>query len=50
MCAVTYSLTWNEDAARRVLEGIRDADQSLRAVTAKYTLREWDAGRLSLDY
>jgi hypothetical protein len=50
MSAATYSLRWNEDAARWVLEGIRDTDPSLRAVTAKYTLREWDAGRLTLDH
>jgi hypothetical protein len=50
MCAATYSLRWNEDAARRVLESIRDTDPSLRAVTAKYTLRDWDAGRLILDH
>lgn len=50
MCAATYGLRWAEVAARRVLEEIRDSEESLHAVTAKYTLREWEAGRLSLDY
>ena len=50
LCAATYALRWDEAEARRALEDIRDSDRSLRAVTAKWTLREWDSGRLSLDY
>ncbi len=50
LCAATYSLRWNEGPARTVLEDIRDNDQSLHSMTARYTLKEWDAGRLSLDY
>lgn len=40
-------LAWDEQSARQVLEALRDSpDVGLHAVSAKYTLREFDAGRL----
>lgn len=41
------ALAWEEQSARPVLEALRDsADVGLHAVSAKYTLIEFEAGRL----
>jgi hypothetical protein len=43
------ALAWDEESARQVLEDLRDSPSAvgLHAVSAKYTLREFDAGRLA---
>jgi hypothetical protein len=48
-CAAARSLAWEPERARRVLEEIRDSDGS-GAFNAKWTLIEYDKGRLTFDY
>ena len=49
VCAAARSLGWDPEQARRVLEEIRDGDGP-GSFTAKWTLIEYDKGRLQLDY
>jgi hypothetical protein len=49
VCAAARSLCWAPEEARRVLEEIRDGDGP-GAFTAKWTLIEYDKGRLTFDY
>lgn len=47
--AAAHCLMWNPQAARPVLEDIRDGDEGW-ALDAKYTLIEFEAGRLHFDF
>ena len=47
--AAAHALLWNEAAARPVLEALA-ADGGLLSVSAEYTLKEFDRGRLSHDW
>jgi hypothetical protein len=47
--SAAHSLLWNERAARPVLEALA-ADGSLVSLSAEYTLKEFDRGRLSHDW
>ena len=47
--AAAHSLAWWPEVARRTLEALVASD-GLCAFSAKMTLREFDAGRLSFDY
>jgi hypothetical protein len=49
LCAATDTLMWSPERAEPVLEALQD-DLSLHAVTAKWTLRSYRAGRLDLDW
>jgi len=49
LCAAARSLHWEPETARRVLEEIRDSDGP-GALSAKWTLIEYDKGRLTFDY
>jgi hypothetical protein len=49
LLAATHSLSWASEAASRVLEVI-EGDAGLHAVTARYTLRSYRAGKLDLDW
>lgn len=44
--AATHALAWDAAVVRPVLEAAAAADQTLDDLGAKYTLREFDAGRL----
>ena len=44
--AASHALFWDESAARFVLEELRDGSYGLSSVSARYTLLEFDAGRL----
>jgi hypothetical protein len=49
--AAAHSLRWAEARARKPLVSIRDQQpQSEASLSAKYVLREHEAGRLSFDY
>jgi hypothetical protein len=45
--AATHALAWDAALVRPVLEAAAAADQTLDDLGAKYTLREFDAGRLN---
>jgi hypothetical protein len=47
--AAARSLAWDPERARRILEEVRDADGP-GAFEAKWTLIEYDKGRLTFDY
>jgi hypothetical protein len=47
--AATHSLLWNSQQAIGVLDLISRASTTLNAVTAKYTLKAYDEGKLNLD-
>jgi hypothetical protein len=47
--AAAHVLLWNETAARPVLDALLTGDD-VTAVDAKYTLREYDRGRLTHDW
>jgi len=49
LAAATHSLAWRPERAETVLEELERVD-SLHAVTAKWTLRSWRAGKLDLDW
>lgn len=49
LLAASESLAWHADSAVPVLEEI-EAQDSLHAVSAKYTLRSYRAGALNLDW
>jgi len=46
--AAAAALHWDEQRARQVLESLRDSPEEvgLHATDARYTLKEYDAGRL----
>lgn len=46
--AAADALRWDEPRARQVLESLRDSpdDVGLHSTSARYTLKEYDAGRL----
>lgn len=50
LSAASDSLWWDSAEGVRVLEELERAWKGLDAVTAKYTLREYRAGRLNLDW
>jgi len=51
LTAAAHSLFWSPERAERVLRAIQDdPNAGLHAVTAKYTLKEFHAGRLSHDW
>ncbi len=47
--AAAHSLYWAEGEARAVLEELRDSN-GRRSLSAKWTLREFDRGKLSFEY
>jgi hypothetical protein len=47
--AAGHSLQWEPETARRILEGIRDSDGP-GSISAKYTLIEYDKGKLTFDW
>ena len=47
--AAAHSLEYAPDRARTILEGIRD-DNGPCSISAKYTLKEYDDGRLTFDF
>jgi hypothetical protein len=47
--AAAYSLFWDEPAARACLEKLEES-RGLASTNAKYTLREFDAGRLNMTW
>jgi hypothetical protein len=47
--AASHSLQWVPEKARSVLEGLRDS-HGQESFTAKWTLKEFESGRLSFDY
>lgn len=49
LAAAAYALFWDEPVARAELERQMN-DPGLRSVTAKYTLREFDRGKLSMTW
>jgi hypothetical protein len=49
LAAATHSLAWAPDSATAALETIEHSD-GLIAVSAKWTLRSYRAGRLELDW
>lgn len=49
LSAATHSLAWNSTRSEQVLEEIEQG-ASLHAVTAKWTLRSYRAGKLDLDW
>jgi hypothetical protein len=49
LLAATHSLAWDPTAAERVLTEIEQQD-NMHAVTAKWTLRSFRAGKLNLDW
>ena len=50
--SATHALLWNEARARTVLEALRDSPElvGLHATSARYTLREYDVGRLDREW
>jgi len=46
LCAARHSLEWAPDAARAALEQLRDGG-GLMGLTAEYTLKEYEKGRLA---
>jgi hypothetical protein len=48
--AASHSLAWSPDAARPVLERLRDSGEFPTSFTAEMTLAEFDKGALSFDY
>ena len=49
LAAAAHSLDWRTEEARRVLEELRDSDGE-GAFTAKWTLKEFERGRLRFDF
>jgi hypothetical protein len=49
LLAATHSLAWQPEPAAETLEAI-EREGGLRAVTAKWTLRSYRAGKLDLDW
>lgn len=49
LAAATHSLAWQPARAEQVLEEI-EQEGSLHAVTAKWTLRSYRSGKLTLDW
>ena len=49
LCAATDALMWSPHRAQAVLEALEE-EPSLHAVSAKWTLRSYRAGRLDLDW
>lgn len=47
--AAAHSLAWSPTVAHATLQALAESD-GLYAFTAKMTLKEFDAGRLSFDY
>jgi hypothetical protein len=43
-------LSFKEDICRQVLEEIRDGDNGILSLTAEYTLREWNNGKLTFPW
>jgi hypothetical protein len=50
--AAAHSLLWDPEAATAVLEALEAAEDvpGQVQISAKYTLKEWRAGRLSFDW
>lgn len=48
--AATHALAWDPPRVRPVLEAAAASDQTMDDLSAKYTLREFDAGRLDTSW